>query len=252
MATTRSNRESDAPGPDRRRRKSDAPGPDRRRRESDAPGPDRRRRESDAAGPGRRRRESNTTRSKSEPRTADRILDIAERLVQTRGFNNFSYADIASELGITKASLHYHYPGKGELGQALIARYAERFYQALTQIDHDLPNARAKLEAYAGLYADVLRGKRMCMCGVLAAEYETLPGSMRVAVIDFFDENQRWLAQLLSAGSEDGTLKVNGEVQELAQGIISTLEGAMLVARPYGDLSRFNAATGQLLAGLTK
>src|SRR5947209_19881447 len=109
-----------------------------------------------------------TAPAKKAPRTADRILDIAERLVQTRGFNNFSYADIASELGITKASLHYHFPGKAELGHALITRYAERFFEALSRIDHDLPDARAKLEAYTDLYADVLRGQRMCMCGVLA------------------------------------------------------------------------------------
>ena len=47
--------------------------------------------------------------------------------MQVRGFNGFSYADIASELGITKASLHYHFPGKAELGEALIERYADRF-----------------------------------------------------------------------------------------------------------------------------
>src|SRR5436305_10719560 len=92
-------------------------------------------------------------RPKPEPRTAKRILDIAQRLVQTRGFNNFSYADIAGELGITKASLHYHFPGKAELGQALVARYGERFFEALARIDDDLPNARAKIEAYTGLYA---------------------------------------------------------------------------------------------------
>ena len=118
-------------------------------------------------------------RPRKESGTAERILDIAERLVQTRGFNSFSYADIATELGITKASLHYHFPGKAELGQALIARYAERFADALSRIDRDAADARTKLEAYAGLYADVLRGKRMCMCGVLAAEYQTLPKPMR-------------------------------------------------------------------------
>src|SRR5437016_1653402 len=89
-------------------------------------------------------------------RTAERILDIAERLVQNRGFNNFSYADVAGELGITKASLHYHFPGKAELGRALIERYAERFAGALGQIDREFPDAHGKLEAYAGLYADVL------------------------------------------------------------------------------------------------
>ncbi len=188
---------------------------------------------------------------KKERRTAERILDIAERLVQVRGFNNFSYADIATELGITKASLHYHFPGKAELGQALVTRYGERFSDAFDRIDSDLPDARSKLEAYANLYAEVLRGKRMCMCGILAAEYQTLPQSMRDAVIDFFDEQQRWLAAVLTQGRADGTVKFAGSPEDVAQGILSTLEGAMLVARPYGDLARFNAAAGQLRAGLT-
>ena len=61
---------------------------------------------------------------KAEADTASRILDVAERLVQLSGFNGFSYADVAAELRITKASLHYHFAGKAELGEALIARYA--------------------------------------------------------------------------------------------------------------------------------
>lgn len=190
-------------------------------------------------------------RDRTQAGTAERILDIAERLVQTKGFNSFSYADIAAELGVTKASLHYHFPGKAELGEALITRYGQRFSEALERIDQDLPTARARLEAYAELYADVLRGKRMCMCGVLAAEYETLPEPMRVEVVRFFDENQRWLTDLLTAGMSDRTLSFTGPIEETAQNILSTLEGAMLVARPYGDVDRFDAATRRLLAGLT-
>ncbi len=191
------------------------------------------------------------TPDKNERPTAERILDIAERLVQTRGFTNFSYADIAAELGITKASLHYHFPGKAELGQAIIARYGERFADALSEIDQTVPDAHAKLEAYAGLYADVLRGNRMCMCGVLAGEYETLPDPMRAAVIRFFDDNQTWLAHVLTEGLQDGTLRFSGSKEDVAQTILVTLEGAMLVARPYGDLGRFTAASQQLIVGLT-
>lgn len=187
---------------------------------------------------------------KPEQPTAERILDIAERLVQTRGFTNFSYADIAAELGITKASLHYHFPGKAELGQAVIARYGERFAEALTEIDRTVPDARAKLEAYAGLYADVLRGNRMCMCGVLAGEYESLPDPMRAAVIRFFDDNQTWLVHVLDEGLLDRTLDFSGAKEDVAQTILVTLEGAMLVARPYGDLGRFTAASQQLILGL--
>jgi TetR/AcrR family transcriptional regulator, transcriptional repressor for nem operon len=190
------------------------------------------------------------TRAKRQPRTAERILDSAERLVQVRGFNNFSYADIASELGVTKASLHYHFPGKAELGQALILRYGERFSAALERIDSEHEDAYEKLVAYAALYADVLRGKRMCMCGILAAEYPTLPKPMQEAVIGFFDENQTWLADILRRGQAGRSLSFQGDPNDVAQGILSTLEGAMLVARPYGDLERFEAAARQLLVGL--
>ena len=89
------------------------------------------------------------------------------------------------------------------------------------------------------------------MCGILAAEYQTLPKPMRTEVIRFFDDNQEWLSHLLTEGQTDHTLNFTGPVQDVAQNILSTLEGAMLVARPYGDLHRFNAAANQLLASLT-
>lgn len=184
--------------------------------------------------------------AKSGGDTAARILDCAEGLVQMRGFNGFSYADVAVELAVTKASLHYHFPGKAELGRALIARYASRFTSSLGALDGDAP---ARLEGYAQLYADVLRAHRMCLCGMLAAEYETLPEPMRDAVIGFFDENEAWVEGVLAAGREEGTLTFAGEPREAAQQIVSALEGAMLVARPYGDVDRFETAAQRLLAG---
>jgi TetR/AcrR family transcriptional regulator, transcriptional repressor for nem operon len=180
--------------------------------------------------------------------TASRILDVAERLVQVRGFNGFSYADIAAELNITKAALHYHFAGKADLGEALIARYAARFAQALDRIGDG--DAGAKLDGYAGLYLEVLRKRSMCLCGMLAAEYQTLPPPMREAVIEFFDQNEAWLERVLEQGRGDGSLTFAGSARDTARMIVSGLEGAMLIARPYGDLDRFRAAAANLLAGL--
>jgi TetR/AcrR family transcriptional repressor of nem operon len=180
--------------------------------------------------------------------TAARILDIGERLVQVRGFNGFSYADVAAELDITKAALHYHFPGKAELGRALIERYTERFVAALADIDERIAGAPAKLDAYAELYADVLRGQRMCLCGMLAAEYQTLPDPMRRAVIAFIDANEAWVEKVLSDGERAGTIAVTGRAADAARLIVSGLEGAMLVARPYGDVARFDTAAAGLLA----
>lgn len=185
-----------------------------------------------------------------EPGAAGRILDVAERLVQLRGFNGFSYADVAAELGVTKASLHYHFPGKAELGEALINRYATRFAEALQGIDAQSLGGRAKLAAYADLYAGVLKEQRMCLCGMLAADYATLPPAMRAAVVRFFDDNETWLEEVLTKGATEGALHYAGAARDEAQLIISTLEGAMLVARPYGDPERFQAAAEHLLSAL--
>jgi TetR/AcrR family transcriptional repressor of nem operon len=183
--------------------------------------------------------------------TASRILDVAERLVQTRGFNGFSYADVAAELKISKPSLHYHFPSKAELGEALIGRYAVRFADALLAIDDRGDGAAAKLDAYASIYADVLKEQRMCLCGMLAADYDTLPPPMRHAVVRFFDENEAWLTRVLEQGAEEGTLHLSGSASEAAQAIVSGLEGALLIARPYGDVARFQAASTRLLTSLT-
>ena len=190
-----------------------------------------------------------TSRVTDDGDTATRILDSAEGLVQVRGFNGFSYADVAAELAVTKASLHYHFPGKAELGRALIGRYASRFNAALEAIDAEAGDAPAKLSAYAGLYAGVLRDRRMCLCGMLAAEYQTLPEPMRAAVIGFFDGNETWVERVLADGRDEGTLAFAGDPREAARLIVSALEGAMLVARPYGDVERFETAAERLLAG---
>ena len=183
--------------------------------------------------------------------TPTAILDSAERFVQRRGFNGFSYADVAAELAVTKASLHYHFAGKAELGEALMTRYSERFAAALVDIDATDASAPAKLDAYAALYAGVLQGERMCLCGMLAAEYETLPPGMQSVVLRFFDANERWLVGVLEAGRREGALAFDQPAADAARLIVSALEGAMLVARPFSDVGRFQTAARALLKSFT-
>ena len=182
--------------------------------------------------------------------TSQRILDIAERLVQTRGFNGFSYADIAEALDVTKASLHYHFPSKADLGKRLIERYEEAFLAALKTIEATGAAARDKLKRYARIYADVLRDNRMCLCGMLASDYATLPKPMKEEVKHFFDENEQWLAAVLEQGRKAGKLQFKGSALELARIIVGSLEGAMMLARSYGDASRFDAAAERLIGSL--
>jgi TetR/AcrR family transcriptional repressor of nem operon len=182
--------------------------------------------------------------------TSQRILDIAERLVQTRGFNGFSYADIASALTVTKASLHYHFPTKAQLGTRLIERYEAGFLKALEEIDRTTPDARDKLRRYAKIYADVLRNNRMCLCGMLAAEYATLPKPMKEEMRHFFDENERWLVVVLEAGRASGSLRFTGSALDVARALVGSLEGAMMIARSYGEVARLETVADRLIAEL--
>jgi TetR/AcrR family transcriptional regulator, transcriptional repressor for nem operon len=181
---------------------------------------------------------------------ATAILDVAEGLAQTRGYNGFSYADIATRLGVTKASLHYHFPSKALLGRALIERYQVTFGAALDAIDQQAVGPHHKLKRYVRLYISVLSNERMCLCGMLAAEYSTLPPPMQQGLKMFFDANERWLTTVLEDGLRAGTLVFKESANARARVLLGALEGAMLVARSYGDPDRFQAAATYLLRDL--
>ncbi len=182
--------------------------------------------------------------------TIEHILDVAQRLAQTRGFNGFSYAHIAAEVGITKASLHYHFPSKADLGRALVARYAKTFQGAVAEIAATDDDAPERLRRYVRIYRQVLGADRMCLCGMFAAEYATLPEPVQEELRLFFDENERWLVGLLEDGRRRGTLKFDGSARDVAGLLTGALEGSMLLARSYGDGERFSAPVEQLLRTL--
>lgn len=186
----------------------------------------------------------------TDPDTSERILIIAERLVQTRGFNGFSYADISVEVGISKASLHYHFPTKAALGKSLIQRYEREFLAALAEIDKRHDHALDKLTAYAAIYSQALQADRMCLCGMLAADYATLPAAMREGVRRFFVANATWLTNVLSRGRAKRELAFQGKPPETAHLLVSILEGAMLLARADKNIDRFRSIVGGFVSGL--
>jgi TetR/AcrR family transcriptional repressor of nem operon len=180
--------------------------------------------------------------------TARLAVDVAQRLIQTRGYSRFSYADVAGELGVTKATLHYHFAGKADLGQAVLNRYVAQFYEALEVIDASDADGLDRFESYVDLYRQVLRGERMCMCGMLAAEIELLPPTMRAAVSEFFGRNVRWLEELFVRGAADGSLAplAPAERRARAQSVLALLHGGMLSARATSSSACFEMVTGLL------
>ena len=97
----------------------------------------------------------------------------------------------------------------------------------------------------------MLRDNRMCLCGMLAAEFATLPKAMQADMRHFFDENERWLAAVLEQGRKAKQLKFDGPGFEVARALVGSLEGAMMLARSYGEVSRFRAVAERVVAELS-
>lgn len=182
--------------------------------------------------------------------TEDLILNAAERRAEARGFKGFSYSDIAGELGVTTAAIHYHFSAKSDLGVELVTRYTASFLKAAADIGAKHQSARDRLSAYAGLYENLMMQGRLCLCCILAAEFETLPSQMREPVTAFFSAHEAWLTEVLERGRERGEIAVEGDAREAAFALLGALEGAMLVARVQGGAARFRAAARLLLARL--
>ena len=183
----------------------------------------------------------------------EQILDSAQLFVQTRGFHAFSYADIADAVGIRKASIHYYFPAKTDLGREMVARYREEFRRQCRRIDLLTPEGDGKLQQYAHLFRDMLRsgpddgGVRVCLCGALVSEWHALSERMQEEVAGFFRENEAWLAGVLDAGRAGGCLCFDGPAPLQAQAFLSGLEGAMQTARVYRDVTLYCTLAHQLL-----
>ena len=188
----------------------------------------------------------------SDRDTRKELLDLAETLVRTRGYNGFSYRDLAEQIGIKTASIHYHFPTKGDLGEALIKNEKEVFARNLAQLDAAEKDPRRRLERFIQLFQASTIGcdNRMCLGAMLAVEQETLPDAVRQAVRQLFAANEEWLAKLLEEGRKARQFRFKGSADVAARSLFSSLEGALLTARAFHDAGRFEATTRWILETL--
>jgi TetR/AcrR family transcriptional repressor of nem operon len=184
--------------------------------------------------------------SPGDTRTA--ILDLAEELLRTRSFNSFSYQDIAAEIGIRKASIHYHFPGKEDLGVALIERFRLRAGAWASRMVERNATPAEKLEAYFQAQFEILRDEgKICAQGILSAEFNALPERMKESYMEFLEEQQQWLVRVLGKGQELGLFADDRTPEELAALIQSAMQGSLQIARASGRPERFQAVAEELV-----
>ena len=166
--------------------------------------------------------------------TRRKILDLAESLLQTQGYNGFSYHHISQALNIKNAAIHYHFPTKEQLGLAIIKRTRDRFGKWIHHPENRILPVRKQIDWFIKTYQYNLSKDRICLIGALATDYQTLPASMQVAVDKLSYEIQSWVSGLLESGQQNGQLSFNGNSQDKALSIICALTGSLQLVRVLG------------------
>jgi TetR/AcrR family transcriptional regulator, transcriptional repressor for nem operon len=176
----------------------------------------------------------------------DEILDVAEGLIRTVGFNGFSTRDVANVVGIKAASVHYHFPTKADIGVAVTGRYTERFLDELGDSIAFGGDSRKAITRYVAVFQRaLLRDGRLCLCAVLGAEIGSLPPKVGGQTRVFFQQNIEWLRSALSP--EMGAAKAKA----YALHVLAALEGAMIVSKTLGDDGLFDSVGKSLIDWFT-
>lgn len=163
------------------------------------------------------------------PDTATRILDLAQKMISRRGYNAVSYGNLAEQLDLTTAAIHYHFPSKADLVQTLVRRYRRASAQKRMALKEEYDTLRERLREYVEVFSGIMEGGGLCLCGVLAADASTLPDEVRREVRRFFTEQEDWLDEVIAAETTGGGgLQGCDSSQDAARIFLAAIEGAML------------------------
>ncbi|MED7793188.1 TetR/AcrR family transcriptional regulator [Klebsiella aerogenes] len=181
--------------------------------------------------------------------TRDRLLELANTLIQKNGFEGFSYADLAREMGIRKASIHHHFPAKADLGLAYCETKRDAFSALDAQIQA-LPPGPEQLRAYLEAFSGCAREGQMCGVYAMLSDSNLFPPELQTAVSDLAVHELRILAAILQRGREAGLLAFGTSADDMAVIVCNALKGALLLNRtpPHDACERTVQALMQLLS----
>lgn len=179
--------------------------------------------------------------------TREKLVDLGEAAIRSRGYTGFSYADIARDAGIRKASIHHHFPTKADLGLAVLERYSSRLSEALRKIGKTHATAGANMLELIKFYRDACgEGDQLCLCVALSANIHAIDDAVHRRLSSTNQMTCDWIADLMSAGRKDGSINPVGNPANEATAVLALLQGAQLLARTTGDLDDFDRAVAPL------
>ncbi|MFT5277692.1 MAG: TetR/AcrR family transcriptional repressor of nem operon [Glaciecola sp.] len=170
------------------------------------------------------------------------LLNAAEHKARIGGYSNFSFRELANEVGIKSASVHYHFPTKEDLGAELAKRYTENFLSALGDPDELVKLSQDPIEHYVGKFRHALiADQKMCLCGLFGAESDALPNKVKLHTKAFFLKNIQWLQKAIEKREGANTTPV--KARNKAVFILSLLQGSMMLSKVLDSNEIFSIAT---------
>ena len=183
--------------------------------------------------------------------TKNALLDSAERAARSKGFDGFSYADLARDVGIRKASIHHHFPTKADLSIALMQRYYDSFRNVCAEIDARETTGAARLDALIEQYRLAIDGgKTLCLCVSFSTSRASLPEDVIAQISRFRTMMISWIETAFEQGRSDGTIAGVRNPAHEAAATLPLLEGAQLSARAEENPQLFNNAIQLLTSRL--
>ena len=177
---------------------------------------------------------------KMNTNTKEQILETAEKLTKSLGFDGFSFRDISKEVGVKTSSIHYHFATKESLSESLIERYAAGFVAMLEKIDSENISGYSKIkQLFTALLSASGDERNLCLCGMLSANVNAIPQKAKELLDTFFHRMERWVEKVIEEGIEDGSIHKSVRARSAAAEIVALMEGAMLLARVRKNPSYF-------------
>ncbi|MFZ0869083.1 MAG: TetR/AcrR family transcriptional regulator [Rhodanobacter sp.] len=169
--------------------------------------------------------------------TQQKLIDSARHLIQTRGYNGFSYADVAEEVQVRKASIHHHFPAKSDLAKAVVEQSRAVIEEQTRTLDGGVFDPDEQLRMYTGYWEKCIADASapFCVAGMLASELPTLPMDLALEVRAHFRDLSNWLEVVMTRGAQLGRFQLQGSARQEAEAFMAMVYGAMLAARAYGD-----------------
>lgn len=166
-------------------------------------------------------------------RTRDHILGEAGCLIQRKGIGATSVGDILSAAGIHKGSLYFHFRDKEEIGQEVIRQAADRF---LGFVDRSLAGStpRAALDNFFAAALAYHQGAGFvggCLFGNTALETSDVDPEFAALVDEVFAAWIDRIARVVGAGQKAGEFRTDITAHDLAQQVVATLEGGIMLSR---------------------